>query len=281
MTIYVNDTYRRLDDFEFSENNIIDYNGSDREIILPSYDDTIIIDSQEYVVEIKSETATEITTIDDYAFSSKNLLSVYIPEGIKTIANYAFYECRNLRQIVMPDGLENIGYAAFAYCINLIEINFPTSLLEIGNMSFTSCDKLTEVTIPVNVTKIGSTSFQDCVNLIKVNFESGSKIERIGNSTFSGCTNLIEVTIPQYVNHIGDRAFNYCDNLNTITIESEDIYKIAIGVDEINAGGLLANATTVRVLTTIVDTCDNSYLENTSNFMTSDDGEYTVFTKVN
>ena len=80
---------------------------------------------------------------------------------------------------------------------------------------------------------------------------------------------------------IGDSAFSSCSNLTTVTIESDDIYIDATGTDYNHAGDLLRYATTVRVLTTIVDTCDNSYLENTSKFTTSDEsGKYTVFTKV-
>ena len=66
-----------------------------------------------------------------------------------------------------------------------------------------------------------------------------------------------------------------------VTIESDDIYKVATGTYSNHAGYLLQYATTVRVLTTIVDTCYNRYLENEANFTTSEEGEYTVFTKVN
>ena len=103
----------------------------------------------------------------------------------------------------------------------------------------------------------------------------------IGSSAFSGCSGLTEITLPASITSIGDSAFQSCSSLATVTIESEDIYKVATGTKYNHAGYLLQNATTVRVLTTIVDTCYNSYLEDTANFTTSVDGEYTVFTKVN
>ena len=103
----------------------------------------------------------------------------------------------------------------------------------------------------------------------------------IGSSAFSGCSGLTEVTLPASLISIGNSAFYRCSNLNMVTIESDDIYKVATGTDSNHAGYLLWRATTVRVLTSIVKANDNSYLENTSNFDTSPEGEYTVFTKVN
>ena len=79
---------------------------------------------------------------------------------------------------------------------------------------------------------------------------------------------------------IGDYAFFSCGNLTTVVIESDDVYKAANGINYNKAGYLLDHATTVKVLTSIVNSCDNSYLENEENFTTSIEGEYTVFTKV-
>ena len=101
----------------------------------------------------------------------------------------------------------------------------------------------------------------------------------IGDSAFSGCSGLTEITLPASLTSIGSNAFSNCSNLATVTIESDDIYKVATGTEYNHAVDLLQYATTVRVLTTIVNTYDNGYLENEANFSTSPDGEYTVFSK--
>ena len=103
----------------------------------------------------------------------------------------------------------------------------------------------------------------------------------IGSSAFSGCSGLTEITLPASITSIGDSAFRNCSSLATVTIESDDIYKVATGTEYNHAGYLLQNATTVRVLTRIVNTWYNRYLENEANFTTREEGEYTVFTKVN
>lgn len=108
-----------------------------------------------------------------------------------------------------------------------------------------------------------------------------ASVTSIGDSAFSGCSGLTEITLPASLTSIGSNAFSNCSNLATVTIESDDIYKVATGTEYNHAVDLLQYATTVRVLTSIVKANDNSYLEDTANFTTSEEGEYTVFTKVN
>ena len=183
----------------------------------------------------------------------KDVTSVTLEEGITEIQTKAFSDCTSLTSITIPEGVTNIGRSAFSDCTSLTSITLPNSLTSIGRGAFAYCSSLTEITIPEGVTSIGRDAFLSCIS-------------------------LTEITIPERVTSIGYYAFYHCESLTEITIESDDIYKDATSAT--SAGNLLQKATTVRVLTTIVNTYDNSYLENTSNFSTSKDGEYTVFTKV-
>ena len=109
-----------------------------------------------------------------------------------------------------------------------------------------------------------------------------ASLTSIGSSAFSGCSGLTEVTLPASLKSIGSDAFQNCTSLATVTIESDDIYKVATGTYSNHAGYLLQKAMTVRVPTSIVKANnDSSYLENEANFTTREEGEYTVFTKVN
>ncbi|MBE6018616.1 MAG: leucine-rich repeat domain-containing protein, partial [Lachnospiraceae bacterium] len=47
------------------------------------------------------------------AFMSAALIDAVLPEGLKIIDNYAFYNCRNLNPPVFPESLEEIGMYAF------------------------------------------------------------------------------------------------------------------------------------------------------------------------
>lgn len=60
-----------------------------------------------------------VTEIWDYAFSyHKTLASVVIPSTVKTVGNYAFYECRGIEKLYCSEALESIGAYAFAFDAN-------------------------------------------------------------------------------------------------------------------------------------------------------------------
>ena len=50
---------------------------------------------------------------------------IQIPKGVKSIGNYAFYNCNNLTSITIPDSVTSIGDYAFRNCTSLTSINIP------------------------------------------------------------------------------------------------------------------------------------------------------------
>lgn len=58
--------------------------------------------------------------IGKYAFSRcTNLLSVDIPQGIKSISDCSFDSCTNLKDITIPNSVNYIGIDSFCKCKNL------------------------------------------------------------------------------------------------------------------------------------------------------------------
>lgn len=51
------------------------------------------------------------------------LTELDIPEGIKQINNYCFYNANLIKKLNLPLSIENIGYETFAECNSLIEVN--------------------------------------------------------------------------------------------------------------------------------------------------------------
>ena len=266
-----------------------------------------------------NQLATEITInkdINEYAFYTiTSLNKVTLGENVTLIGNGAFSYCSNLDiyyQGTMDQWLEIIfDYPGWSNCNLYIDDTLVTEITinkNINDYAFYGISSLTKVTIEEGVTSIGGSAFYGSSNLdiyyqgtidqwleIFLNAPGWSNSDLYINDTlvteitfdkdiesraFSGITSLSKVTIEEGVTSIGNSVFLDCTNLTSVTIESDDIYMNS-GNDVWNdAGGLLRYATTVKVRTTIVENYDNAHLENTSNFTTSTEGVYTVFTKV-
>ena len=228
-----------------------------------------------------------------------NLTSITIPASVTEIGSQAFQDCFSLAIVYNNSSLNitagsiisngNVGY--YAYEIVKPGEEAKGRIEEINNMRYyindTTQTKValwmldraaSTVSLEEDTTAINQFAFKYCTNLQTVDFGDNSQLKSIGDRAFTSCTNLTSITIPANVTEIGYCAFDDCDSLTSVTIESDDIYKIATSSSSVDF--LLENATTVKVLKTIVDTCDNDYFENTSYFTASQEGEYTVFTKV-
>ena len=60
--------------------------------------------------------------------SSRKSEDYIIPNGVKTIAENAFFNAENLKKVVIPEGVETLEHNAFLGCKNLTNISFPKSL---------------------------------------------------------------------------------------------------------------------------------------------------------
>ena len=214
------------------------------------------------------------------------------------IPSYAFNGYLALTKVTLGEGVTSIGYSAFGDCYALaIVINNSASLTitkggtdngsvgyyakEVVNSGATARGKIKiidNVQYYINETTgdfiaLTTTIIKDEITTISL--EEGTT--EINAYAFASCTNLKSIILPASLGTLGRYAFSGCDNLAEVTINSAKIYQIA---NAYNISLLLSNADTVRVLTKIVEENDNSYLENTSNFSTRPDGEYTVFTKL-
>ncbi len=81
-----------------------------------------------------------------------------VPEGIDTIAPYAFYG-NNLKEIVLPSTLRRIGEYAFALSTEMREITVPEGVTTIGEQAFTSTFRLEAVHLPSTLVSLGKGVF--------------------------------------------------------------------------------------------------------------------------
>ncbi len=238
------DEYERYGDWcyvklEDGTVGIVGYEGEKTEIKIPSV--------------INGKTVTVIGQEHYWLFNyCDSLISVSIPNSIKTIDVMAFYGCDNLTEIVIPKNVETIEFGVLAECDSLTEITIPENVTFIGKRAFSNCDSLikfniennnqyysvkdgnlynkaqteliqyangktdTLFVIPGSVTTVGDSAFWGCASLKSIAIPKG--VTTIGDMAFANCVNLTSITIPGSVTTIGGGAFFSCSSLKSVTI---------------------------------------------------------------
>lgn len=81
--------------------------------------------------------------------------SFTVPEGVETIARYAFYGA-DISEVILPSTLVEISEYAFYYCSSLPEVTLNEGLEVIGANAFTGT-RVTDIYLPKSVRECGST----------------------------------------------------------------------------------------------------------------------------
>ena len=150
------------------------------------------------------------------AFRDRNTTSYVIPDGVTSIGDGAFWDCRSLTSLVIPESVTRIGEFAFCCCESLTDIIIPDRVTRIGEFAFSGCESLTDIVIPEGVTSIGGSAFKNCSALSSIVIPDS--VTSIGNYAFSGCESLTDIVIPEGVTSIGERAFDGCRSLSSVVI---------------------------------------------------------------
>ena len=158
-----------------------------------------------------------VTSVGDFAFyECRSLTSITIPESVASIGRGSFYGCRSLTSITLPEGVTSIGRGSFADCSNLTSITLPESLTSIDYGAFSNCSSLTSITLPESVTSIGDRAFEYCSGLTSITIPES--VTSIGNEAFQMCSGLTSITLPAGLTSIGGYAFQMCSGLTSITL---------------------------------------------------------------
>ncbi len=192
-----------LKKIEISENNKI--YSSDECGALFNKDKTQLIKYPIGNTRTQYEIPNGVTSIAKYAFRECNSLeNIKIPYSLTSISDYAFYECYSLASVTIPDNVTSIGTGAFAYCTSLENITIPDGVILIGEGAFVESG-ITAIVIPDSVITIESAAFANCDFLENVVLPKN--LTRIENYLFHLCSNLKKVNIPENVTYIGEMAF--------------------------------------------------------------------------
>ena len=167
-----------------------------------------------------------VQSVGNHAFlECKALTSVSLPSTLQLIGSGAFFDCFALESISLPEGLQWMDQVAFFECKSLKSVVIPSSLTYIANEAFGSCVSLESVTLPSTVTSIGYKSFDYCLKLTDVTLPDG--LQSIGEWAFSD-TAMPSVVIPGGVKNVSMAAFQRNPNLATLVV-SEGVETIGGG----------------------------------------------------
>ena len=149
-----------------------------------------------------------------------SLVSVVLPDGLKTIPSRAFSGCDSLTEVTMGNGVESIEEYAFSECPTLANIyisttsggrgsgdsdyntsynmTMPSSLKTIGNFAFyrsitASSATTRKILFNAALTTIGQSAFDGCNRIAFIDYadaDTAVSLTEIGNNAFYGCTSL-------------------------------------------------------------------------------------------
>lgn len=151
--------------------------------------------------------------------SKKEIVNLVIPEGVKTISEYAFDSQKTLANLTMPSTVTTIQDYAFNNCNKLHVIEFGSQLANISTCAFNKNTSLESIVIPNSVNEIGSNAFSDCTSLKKVTL--GKSINKYGTCILAGCNAIegiyVSATTPFKFGNTSSYPFNYT-NYNNATL---------------------------------------------------------------
>ncbi len=157
-----------------------------------------------------------ITTIGESAFyDCKNLKSVSTPKTVTSIGKSAFHGCKSLTGMSMPKSITSIGDNAFSGCESFSAVSLSENLTSIGAYAFYNCKSLNSLIIPSSVTAIGHGAFYNCTALPSIKIPN--RVTTLGDEAFYGCTGLVMLMLPAALTYIGKSCFYGCTNLSNVT----------------------------------------------------------------
>ncbi len=189
-----------------------------------------------------------VVTIGQKAFMESTATEIVLPESVKNIEAFAFYNNDNLTKTNLPEGIKVVEPYTYGACNSITEITIPESVVYIGDLAFSGSD-VTELVIPSSVKTIGRKAFFSTPGLNSLTLNEGlekigerafangqhyisgttfggysltlpSSIKEIGEGTFEYSRVGGEVVIPESITKIPDSMFNGCETITSVVMHS-------------------------------------------------------------
>jgi hypothetical protein len=184
------------------------------------------------------------------ALATTDIASYSIPNTVKAIQNYAFYNCYHLNKVTLSSNLEIIGNHAFEKCTGISGPELPSTLQRIGSCAFYGCTGLyASFAFPSSLVSVGTCAFAEST-IGAVSF--GDSLTTIEAGVFADCPWLMSITIPKMITKIKNSAFAGCHRFTKITFASDATLE-SIGQRAFKNCSLLASITLPNSLESLGD----------------------------
>ncbi|HRR76417.1 MAG TPA: leucine-rich repeat domain-containing protein, partial [Ruminococcus sp.] len=126
-----------------------------------------------------------VYSIGEAAFYNSTITDITIwGNHLKTISDFAFFNCNRIQNINICNSVKTIGKQAFANCDRLVDVTLPASVKKIDTGAFMECDRLKTVKT-VNVEEVKDHAFFNCPKMIK--FETNYMDTALGDYSMGFC----------------------------------------------------------------------------------------------
>ncbi len=190
--------------------------------------------------------STNLEEVMPHTFDGSAITSITLPDSVKVLCDYAFFNAQSLASVTFGANLESMGKYAFSACYALTSIDIKGKDLVIDDFAFSNaksttgsttssavCDQmlnLKTVTLGEGVKSVGNAAFRGTgietfnvsgsveelgeylfysqTTLKNINFAEQSKLHTIGRYAFYGATGLTKVVLPEGLLYLGTPTFN-------------------------------------------------------------------------
>ena len=150
------------------------------------------------------------TNIKRFSFSTcKQLVTIILPETLKSISAYAFNHCETLKYLHIPESCTKIGEYAFNCCVNLIEISLPSKLKRIEKWTFSDCSALKSLDIPNSVNYIASRYAINGLTINTLTLPEEYSADALGQLDNPNLTTIVWNSISYPSNYVYNGTYSY------------------------------------------------------------------------
>lgn len=208
-----------------------------KEIYVPAYyqyEPVVAVYAEGFRLIPSSETSSVPATFE----------KIWLPDGIETIGERAFYGCADLAEVTFPATLKEIGKNAFGECTALKKANIPRDLETVGEGAFMNCGNLETAPLSSGLKTVGAMAFMNCASLTNLNM--APTLTALGERAFYGCAGLTHVVVGTGIDALPGELFASCGNLKQVVLQTKiksigaNVFDRCALLEEINYPGTVA-----------------------------------------